>query len=328
MGMGEVAVMGNLLFSPDQRDAGRSGDKKSVAHGRRILARPRRPGLSLRVLSRRASTVLTSRSRFDLDQGTTGSAAGRWLVLVLTMGAAGWAAYTLYERTVVVAAPVPEVTVPTDGVAKFIEEAQGHLLKGDLEDARAEFLKASGVDDGDERVLEGLALVAVMRAEASWWQAELGGNRKVAVGRLDREVDDARQAIATAARASTGEALRTRLKLYERRLNTFVVVSFVRTGDRERAEGALHARLEDHPQKKLLEAYVAATDENAAGEGGASGDKSGSLADEEVIPPHPRTSGGTNQEEHFEFDSEPHSASPHSAKPTTAGELQLPGTAN
>lgn len=268
--------------------------------------------------------VLPSRAEEILSEGTAGSAVGRWGVLVVAMAAAGWASFTLYERTRATAEVAPE-PVPRDEIAPYVDAAQAHLLAGELHEADVQLTKASGLDEEDGRVLEGLALVEVLRAEQVWWQAELRpGDRRDAVERLDHDVDMARQAIALALRNVRDQAARARLKLYERRLNTFVVVAFARAGERERAAGALHARLEDHPQHELIAAYVAGEAEDgedvAEGEDEAS-EKGGILEEEEAVPPRPAPAAHPSQDDRFEFTDEPKLPTP-----TTPGELQLPAT--
>ena len=253
-----------------------------------------------------------------MSEGRAGSAVGRLVALVLAMGAAGWASFTLYERTRAAAPDVAPVPVPEDEIAPYVDAAQEHLLEGRLDDADVQLTKASGLDERDERVLEGLALVEVLRAERVWWQTELrSGDRKDAVERLDHDVDMARQAIAVALRHARSADVKTRLRLYERRLNTLVVVAFARAGMKERAAGALDARLGDHPQRALIAAYIAGEDEGDEDDGG------GVLEEEDAVPPRPTQPAGgpgVHQEEHFEFDSEPHQP------PKTAGELELPAS--
>ena len=268
-----------------------------------------------------------------MSEGTGGSAVGRLVALVLAMGAAGWASFTLYERTRV--APETEVApapVPKDEIAPYVDAAQAHLLEGKLDEADVQLTKASGLDEKDERVLEGLALVEVLRAERVWWQSELRpGDRKDAVERLDHDVDMARQAIAVALRHARSADVKTRLRLYERRLNTFVVVAFARAGLRERADGALDARLADHPQHALIAAYVAGEEPEGDDEKKDEDDEKdagGVLEEEDAVPPRPTLPAGgpgvysphQQREEHFEFTDEPHHP------PKTAGELELPAT--
>ncbi len=265
-----------------------------------------------------------------MSEGTAGSAVGRLVALVVAMGAAGWASFTLYERARTVTPDVAAAPVPEDEIAPYVDSAQAHLVEGRLDEADVQLTKASGLDDKDERVLEGLALVEVLRAERVWWQSELRhdsrtkADRKDAVERLDHDVDMARQAIAIALRHARSADVKTRLRLYERRLNTLVVVAFARAGMKQRAEGALDARLGDHPQRELIEAYVAGEDAgDAAAEDDEKKDEGGVLEEEDAVPPRPTQPAGgpgTHKEEHFEFDSEPHQP------PKTAGELELPAT--
>lgn len=264
-------------------------------------------------------------ARESVSEGTAGSAVGRMVALVVAMGAAGWASFTLYERTRGAAPDVAPAPVPEDEIAPYVDAAQAHLVEGRLDEADVQLTKASGLDDEDERVLEGLALVEVLRAERVWWQSELRpDNRKDAVERLDHDVDMARQAIAVALRHARSRDVKTRLRLYERRLNTLVVVAFVRAGMKQRAEGALDARLADHPQRTLIEAYVAGENAVAAADDDGKDHRGGVLEEEDAIPPRPTQPAGgpgLHQEEHFEFDNEPHHV------PKTAGELELPAPA-
>ncbi|MCA9623845.1 MAG: hypothetical protein KC731_32710 [Myxococcales bacterium] len=252
-----------------------------------------------------------------MDQGTSTSSAGRWLALVLAMGVAGWAAFTLFERSraVMAAAPTASAT-PSDPLEPLLVAAQDALLAGRLQEAKGKLEEAERKRGDDPQVLEGLALLGVLEAEQTWWKVELGApERESLVSRLDMEVDRARAAIATGLGKIPDRGARTRLKLYERQLNTFVVVSFVRAGEQERADGAMHARLGSHPQRALIEAYV-------KGRGASPESPDGGVLDDEMhpapsaAPPAARTWA---PEPYYELDDEP-----VSQIPTTPGELQLP----
>jgi hypothetical protein len=255
--------------------------------------------------------------------------AGKWLLLVVMMGAAGWAAYTVKERGLLGPQISAEPTVDAR-LETFIGDAQMKLVAGDLVGAGEQFQKASGVNESDPRVREGLVLVDVAKAEVLWWKLSLdqhdaAAHRALAL-QLDAAVDRARETIANARRELTNEPLRAHLELYERRLNIFVVVAFKQIGDVERAQGALGARLASHPQLALLKAYVgAAKDGENEGSGGAqpaaSASASATAAPSASAPPTQVASDPQQRdrrEQHYEFNDEP------THPPKTHGELELP----
>ena len=127
-------------------------------------------------------------ARESVSEGPAGSAVGRMVALVVAMGAAGWASFTLYERTRGAAPDVAPAPVPEDEIAPYVDAAQAHLVEGRLDEADVQLTKASGLDDEDERVLEGLALVEVLRAErVCALGAELGVEHVVCI--LDQNMN-------------------------------------------------------------------------------------------------------------------------------------------
>jgi hypothetical protein len=256
-----------------------------------------------------------------------GSGASRWLVTVLILGLSGWTAFTVYEK--LVAAREPAIAAePKDNpkLEAFVGEALKLYEKGDLEAAEQQLHKASGIADKDERVHEGLANIAVARAEHTWWELTFGKHDKDArvklLRRLNGEVESARETVAGSLKSVSDEARSGRLRLAERRLNSMLVVALALHGDVDHANGALTARLAAHPQKKLLSQFVAMvgkprpeTEEPDAGAEDAAVPDSKKPALAGSDPPRHRP-----DETHYEFNDEPTTG----GLPKTKGELEIP----
>ena len=271
-----------------------------------------------------------------MSEASAGSGAWRWLILVVAMGLAGWSAFTLYERmggSALFGAP----TAPKDErLEGFVAAGQKALEVGDLEVASEQLIKASGLNEADPRVQEGLVLVEVVRAERIWWDLALGDHEPKAfsalVDKLDAQVDRAREAIAEARRKAIDPMLAVHLLHYEHTLNTMVVVALTRAGQADRAKGALAARLASHPQRQLFEAFVGRVSEpadappadagvEAEGDAGAAPAVSASASAPASASPgsSPMWPG---QRRDYEFEHEP----PPTKGVTVPGELELPAT--
>jgi hypothetical protein len=243
---------------------------------------------------------------------------------VLILGLSGWTAFTIYERLTRsrdTVAATPEVD---SRVEAFVTQGRQHLAKGELKAAEQAYTKASGVAEGDPRVLEGLAMVQLARAEQTWWALAFGkhdSERRVALLReLDTQIDKARETVASSRKRVSDPDLKARLDESELRLNAMLVVALALHGDEERARGALAARLAEHPQKQLLADFVAMVGQprpeterpDAGGEADAG---PGPLAQTRSPDPAPK---GPQTDPHYEFEQEP-----KHGMPKTPGELEI-----
>ena len=85
------------------------------------------------------------------------------MAILVILGLSGWMAFTLYQQhqapKVTAEPPVP----PRDErLESFVDQGRALLAKGELAAAKEQFQKASGVNEADLRVQEGLAMVAVL----------------------------------------------------------------------------------------------------------------------------------------------------------------------
>jgi hypothetical protein len=253
---------------------------------------------------------------------SAGGSFGRIAILAVLMVAAGWAAFTAWERLQARAATAPAGGANDAALEGFVQQGQKHLLAGDLEAAADELKRAAGRSETDPRVQEMLAMAEVMRAERTYWQIVLAGaddeDRDRLLGELDREVDRARGRVAEARKKVTDEGVRTRLELAERRLDAMLLTALTRAGKVDRAREILGARLVGHPQRAQLEAFVAgagsaAPAASAAPSASASAVASASASAPPKVAPPPYPG-------HYELDEEPTNPGP-----PTDGELELPG---
>jgi hypothetical protein len=206
-------------------------------------------------------------------------------------------------------------------LGEYVTRGREHLTAGRLDEAQESYQKASGLAERDARVVEGLAEVALLRAEHTWWELTLGkydqDQRVRLLRKLDTQVDDARKVVAASLEKADDEDVRQRLHVGEQRLNAMLVVALGLHGDIERAKAAMSARLGKHPQSKLIAEFVAAvgkprpeTEEEAD-----AGTEAPSLAAASKPAASAPPKAGSP---HYEFEHEP------TAPPKSPGELELP----
>jgi hypothetical protein len=256
------------------------------------------------------------------QSGVTG-----WLAILVILGLSGWTAFTLYRQytmpKVTAEAPIP---VKNARLETFIDQGRQLLDKGDLHAAEEQFQKASGLSESDPRVQEGLAMVALLDAEQTWWQWTFGKHaqdrRDKLLRQLGGQIDRARALVSATMAKTEDEALRGRLKLAEDRLNSMLVVALALHGDLDEAKGALSTRLADHPQATLLGDFISTIDSASQPEPTEDEADAGAASAAPIAaakPPH----GGSGPEpkgKHYEFHDEPKTH----GLPPTPGELQIP----
>ncbi len=255
------------------------------------------------------------------------SGVAGWLAILVILGLSGWTAFTLYRQYTApkVTAEVP-VPVKNERLESFIDQGRQRLAKGDLLAAGEQFQKASGLSESDPRVLEGLAMVALLDAEQTWWEWTFGKHdqdrRDKLLRQLGGEVDRARSIVSATIAKTKDEALRARLEVAERRLNSMLVVALALHGDLDDAKGALSARLADHPQATLLGDFIGTIDAARQPEPMEDEPDAGADSKEPIAAVRPRPTGSTTgpKGKHYEFRDEPKTH----GLPPTPGELQIP----
>ncbi len=234
--------------------------------------------------------------------------APRLLGLALAMAIAGWGAFTLYERNLAAGTAAP--TTPSEA-----GPGDEHLRAGRLDEAAAAYQQQ--VDAGDPAGHVGLAWVEVARAQRAWQAAALAPDDRKALEAFDAQVDAARLQIAAARREARTET--AALTPAEQHLNALLVIALGQNGQKERATGALHARLEGTPGAPAMAAWLSATpvpSSSAAPEGDDPPERKPE-SDKPAPPPSGQQPPPPRRD--FEFDREPVVPIP------TPGELQLPG---
>jgi hypothetical protein len=247
----------------------------------------------------------------------------RWLVALVFLaliGVVGFVAYTRYGRQVESAGGSSAYDARLD---VFLARADERVAVGDLDGAKEQYLKASGLSDTDPRVAQGLARVEIVRTELAWWKwlAVCDGEheeRDAAELALTRAAKAAADAIDRAMGQSPTDPTTARLQVDRQRIDAMVVVALARAGKQETAEKSLDqlaARNRSHPMLDALRRLVDDASKSPAPD----------EADEEPEPdasatPSSKPTAPRSTIEHFEFDHEP-------VPPVkTPGELEIPVT--
>lgn len=244
--------------------------------------------------------------------------AFRWgvlLVLAVLLGVVGFAVYRQYLRP---SAAGPATEAADARLDPFLARGDELLVVGDLDGAKEQYMKASGVNDRDPRVLLGLARVEILRAQVEWWRwlalAEDDPERVSAEQSVSQAVKRAAETIERAQEKAPTDAGTTRLQVDRLWLDAMTVFTLARTNKREAADKSLaqlEARHRSHPLLDPLRRLVASSTRTRVPlDAGAEASASASAL---------AKAPGGSREEHFEFDHEP---TPPSKSP---GELELPG---
>jgi predicted Zn finger-like uncharacterized protein len=154
-------------------------------------------------------------SQYSIRGGRRGLV--RWVVALVAVGLVAVGGVALYRRhagTVEAAAS----TAPRDGrVDQLLEDGEQRLLEGDVEAAKDQFIKASGISDSDPRVGRALARVEIIRADLLWLHVRLlrgdSQERRAVQSQLARAVERAKTAVERAAEQSPGEPVTVGLQI-------------------------------------------------------------------------------------------------------------------
>jgi len=191
--------------------------------------------------------------------------------------------------------------------------------------ASEQLIKASGVNEADPRVHEGIVLVEAIRAERIWWDLALGEHDPKAfaalAAQLEAQVDRAREVIAEARRKAADPMLAVHLLHYEQTLNTMVLVALARAGQVDRARGARRALRRPPPGQALrgVRGPRRRGERRARRRRGRCRARGLASASASAAP---GSSPMWGEPRDYEFDHEP----PPTKGPRVPGELELPAT--
>ncbi len=132
------------------------------------------------------------------------SAAARWVLAVVVLGALGVVAATVGRGYLVGAAsPTVSASAPDPRIAGLLESGNKQLSDGDLEAAKASFDKASVLTENDPHVLRALSRLTNIRSDQTWLKLRLIDPSQTEVIRITQtELETrAKQALAASERA-------------------------------------------------------------------------------------------------------------------------------
>ncbi len=144
----------------------------------------------------------------------------RWIVGLIALGMVALIGFTLAKKyTSAPAQTASSAKKPNTKVTKLLARGNELLLEGDVEGAKEQFVKASGVSETDPRVSRALADVAIVRADFAWLSVRLVGDNAAERSRTEAELGQATKradrAVAEASRQLSGAdgAIGARLKI-------------------------------------------------------------------------------------------------------------------
>jgi hypothetical protein len=242
----------------------------------------------------------------------------RWivgLVLAVLLGGLGFVAYKQFVSR---GQPPAAASTSDPRLDAFLARADERLVVGDLDGAKEQLIKASGVSDKDARIVLGLARVEIVRAELEWWswlsRQDSEPERASAEEALNQSVKRALEAMDRAVEKAPTDPATTRLQLDRLRLEAMLIYTMARTGKKEASDKSLaqlEVRHRSHPMLDPLRRIVDL--ENKPRELSDAGvETDPTAADTATAAPGPA------REQHFEFDHEP---TPPVRVP---GELEIP----
>ncbi|MBW2453692.1 MAG: zinc-ribbon domain-containing protein [Deltaproteobacteria bacterium] len=129
----------------------------------------------------------------------------RWVVGLIGVGLLGVVGFTLFKRYAMppAAESTPAASQEDPRVTKLVTEGDELLAAGDIDGAKDQYTRASGIAEANPRVATGLARIEVVRADLLWLHMRLLGddapNRSTVGQQLSRAVRKAKEAAAAAA---------------------------------------------------------------------------------------------------------------------------------
>ncbi|MBI4703646.1 MAG: hypothetical protein HY744_21250 [Deltaproteobacteria bacterium] len=212
--------------------------------------------------------------------------------------------------------PGGQAEVEQARLVELLAAGDDRLASGDVEGARVQFLKASGLRETDPRVRAALARVEIAQAELSCLHLLLlpgaDPQRPKLAQELRRYVAKAQQATDAALASAPEGQLDASLRAWAGRLSPLLVLAWLELGERADAEKEIERLAARAPGHVLLAPLRTAVEAQArAGAGPAD-------AGADAAPVRPRRAGSGSDDEAFEFEHEP--PAPHRAP----GELEIP----
>jgi tetratricopeptide (TPR) repeat protein len=136
----------------------------------------------------------------------------RWIIGLLIVGLAAVGGFTLLKRYSPSAETAPGTELDSR-VSEFVKQGDQLLANGDIEGAKDQYIRASGINESDPRVTGGLARIELIRADQHWLHllllAEDAPNRPAVTSALRRSiqrVDEATKRVMAKAPGAPGNA--------------------------------------------------------------------------------------------------------------------------
>jgi predicted Zn finger-like uncharacterized protein len=165
----------------------------------------------------RRSAAYTDPRFSTLGQHGKRPGLARWVVGIIAVGMLAVGGLALVDRYAPAGESGPANAKEDSRVDKFLEEGDRRLNDGDIEGAKAEFIKASGITDGDPRISRGLAKIEVITADMLWLHTHLlekdSPHRKSLESQLAGAVKRARNASDLAANQAPEDPLSVGLQI-------------------------------------------------------------------------------------------------------------------
>lgn len=239
-------------------------------------------------------------------------------MLFALVGLVGFIAYTRYGRH---ADHPPGTSLHDARLDAFLTRADERLVIGDLDGAKEQYFKASGLSDKDPRVAQGLARVEIVRTELAWWKwlslaDEEDEERDAAEHGLVQAARGATEAIDHALEKAATDPASTRLQVDRLRVQAMMIYALAYSGKKETAEKSLDQLSVRHRSHPTLEALRRLVD--GAGRSREPRDEEEETKPDASADPSAKSKAKGSRVEHFEFDHEP---TPPVSVP---GELQIP----
>lgn len=158
---------------------------------------------------------------------------GRWALGLIVLGVGALVAVTALRN--LESGKNPTAAVDDGKVARYLSEGDKLLHDGDVEGAKEQFAKASGLAENDPRVLQALARVAVLQADRVWIRGRVAGKGSEDLARWTDRAERAVEAASKAAKGNTSTAVLEIdvLRMKGRQADARKLVSRVGAGDLE-----------------------------------------------------------------------------------------------
>jgi len=135
----------------------------------------------------------------------------RWVVGIIAVGVLAVGGFALFDRYAPARNQSPQASSEDSRVNGFLQEGDKRLADGDVDGAKGQFIKASGITDNDPRVSRGLAHIEVINADMLWLNGQLldeaSPHRKALEQQLSNATKRAREAANIALKQAPDDGL-------------------------------------------------------------------------------------------------------------------------